>query len=97
MEGFERPWHVGLLWKRHGELAKRLVAEMRRNPALVVGDNEPYTGHDSRGYGLPVYGDERGLPMAMFEIRQDLIDTHHGAESWAHMLHSALSEVGIGA
>ncbi len=95
MDGFERPWHVGLVWQRDGGPAQRLVAELRRDPGLVVGDNEPYTGHGSRGYGLPVYGDERGLPMAMFEIRQDLIDTHHGAEAWAHRLHSALLEVGI--
>ncbi len=95
MDGFERPWHIGLLWKRHGALSKRLVAELRRDPALVVGDNEPYSGRDSRGYGLPVYGDERELPMTMFELRQDLIDTHHGAEAWAHMLHSALLDAGV--
>lgn len=93
MNGFERPWHVGLLWDREPGLAAPLIAELGRNPTLVVGDNEPYSGSDPQGYGIDAYANRRGLPMAMFEIRQDLIDTHHGAEAWAHILHAALAPV----
>jgi len=93
MNGFERPWHVGLLWDREPGLAAPLIVELSRNPALVVGDNEPYSGSDPQGYGIEAYRNRRGLPMAMFEIRQDLIDTHHGAEAWAHILHAALRPV----
>ena len=93
MEGFERPWHVGLLWDRKPDLAHRLIRELGKNPALLVGDNEPYTGHDPRGYAIEIHGSKRGLEMAMFEVRQDLIDTHHGAEAWAHILVAALSPV----
>lgn len=93
MNGFERPWHVGLLSALDRRMAAPLVDELRRDPALTVGDNEPYTGDDPRGYAIHVYGHVRGLPMAVFEVRQDLIDTHHGAESWAHILFAALGPV----
>ena len=97
MNGFERPWHVGLLWDRDRELARALIAELRRNPTLAVGDNEPYSGADPRGYAIAAYGEGLGLPMAVFEVRQDLIDTHHGAEAWAHILNAALRPVlGLG-
>jgi predicted N-formylglutamate amidohydrolase len=93
MDGFERPWHVGLLWDRDPALSRALIAELGRNPNLVVGDNEPYSGSDPQGYAIATYGTGLDLPMAVFEIRQDLIDTHHGAESWAHLLHAALRPV----
>lgn len=93
MNGFERPWHVGLLWDREPGPAAALIAELARNPALVVGDNQPYSGSDPQGYGIDAYANRRGLPMAMFEVRQDLIDTHHGAEAWAHILYAALRTV----
>jgi predicted N-formylglutamate amidohydrolase len=97
MNGFERPWHVGLLWDRDRALAQALIAELRRNPTLAVGDNEPYSGADPRGYAIAAYGEGLGLPMAVFEVRQDLIDTHHGAEAWAHILNAALRPVlGLG-
>ena len=93
MNDFERPWHVGLLWDGEPGLAAALIQELGRNPTLVVGDNEPYSGSDPEGYAIRVYGQRMGLPMALFEIRQDLIDTHHGAEAWAHILHAALAPV----
>ena len=93
MNGFERPWHVGLLSAQDRRVAVPLIAELRRNPSLNVGDNEPYSGEDPRGYAIHVYGDQWGLPLALFEVRQDLIDTHHGAESWAHILSAALRPV----
>jgi len=93
MDGFERPWHVGLLWDREPALSQALIAELGRNPDLVIGDNEPYSGSDPQGYAIATYGTGRGLPMAVFEVRQDLIDTHHGAEAWARLLHAALRAV----
>ena len=93
MDDVERPWHVGLLWDSEPGLAAPLIEELRRNPTLIVGDNEPYSGRDPQGYAIKVYGQRLGLPMALFEIRQDLIDTHHGAEAWAHILHAALAPV----
>ncbi len=86
MDGFERPWHIGILANRDRRIAQPLIDALRRDPLLVVGDNEPYDGRHGRGYGMMVHGEELGLPFALIEMRQDLIHTHHGAEVWAARL-----------
>ena len=52
MNGFKRPWHVGVLWNDDPRLPEPLLAELRRDPALVVGDNEPYSARASYEYTL---------------------------------------------
>lgn len=89
MDGIERPWQAGLLFRGDERLARPLLDELRRDPNLVVGENQPYSGFDPSGYGLMRYGDDQGLAMVLIEIRQDLIDTHQGAEAWAHRLAGA--------
>ena len=93
MDGFERPWHIGILANRDRRVARLLLDALRRDPALTVGDNEPYDGRHGRGYGMMVHGEETGLPFALIEMRQDLIDTHHGAEAWAGKLAPILSKI----
>jgi predicted N-formylglutamate amidohydrolase len=93
MDGFERPWHIGILANRDRRVAHRLIGALRRDPALNVGDNEPYDGRHGRGYGMMVHGEELGLPFALIEMRQDLIDTHHGAEAWAERLAPILAPI----
>jgi predicted N-formylglutamate amidohydrolase len=39
MKGFKRPWHVGVLWNDDPRLPEPLLAELRRDSSLVVGDN----------------------------------------------------------
>lgn len=92
-EGFERPWHVGILHKSDDRIARRLIAELRRERALRVGDNEPYSARAMFGATMDIHGEERSIPHVLIEIRQDLIDTHHGAEEWAGRLARALSAV----
>ncbi len=91
MDGFERPWHVGLLWDREPGLSAPVIAELRRDPGLVVGENQPYSGRDPRGYAIDAYANRLGLPTLLFEIRQDLIDSGEGALSWARRLHAVIS------
>jgi len=86
MQGFERPWHIGVLWNRDGRLAKPILEGLGRDPAICVGDNKPYDGRAGRGYGVTMHGEREGLPHVLLELRQDLIDTHHGAEAWADRL-----------
>ncbi len=93
MDGDERPWHVGVLWSNGSGIAVQLIARLRRNSGLVVGDNEPYTALQPYGYTIHVHGEDRGLSYAAVEVRQDLIDTHHGAESWANILADAVTHV----
>ena len=91
--GRERPWHVGILWDRDPRLPEPLLAKLAADPALCVGDNEPYTGRDHHGYSIYVHGHDLGLAHALIELRQDLIDTHHGAEEWARRLAGVLAEI----
>ena len=90
MDGFERPWHVGVLSDRDPRLATRLLCSLRENRAIEVGDNEPYTGSDPKSYSLQIHGEAGGRPHASLEIRQDLIDTPRGVETWARIVADAL-------
>ena len=90
MAGVARPWHVGLLYDEDDRLARPLIAALRRERGLVVGDNEPYSGRHPMGYALGVYGNGRGLRPAVFEVRQDLIGEFGAARAWARRLADAL-------
>lgn len=90
MDSFERPWHIGVLWDRDPRLATRLMASLRQNPTVEVGDNEPYSGADPSSYSVQRYGRDRGRPHGSIEIRQDLIDTPRGVETWSHIVADAL-------
>jgi len=83
--GVPRPWHAGILWDKDPRLAHALLSGLRLEKGLVVGDNEPYTGR-LKGDTMYRNGTQLGLAHAIVEIRQDLIDTHHGAEEWAERL-----------
>ena len=93
MNEFERPWHVGVLWNKYSRIAEPLMDRLKANNSLVVGDNQPYTAEEPYGYTIHVHGQDNGLPFVAVEIRQDLIDTHHGAESWANLMADATNHM----
>jgi predicted N-formylglutamate amidohydrolase len=93
MQGFERPWQIGILSNRDRRVAERLLDLLRRDSVLAVGDNQPYDGRVGRGYGIAEHGERNGLPHALIEIRQDQIDTRHGAEAMAGRLAPVLAEI----
>ncbi len=86
MAGVVRPWHAGVLYHRDPRLALALRDALREDPALVVGDNEPYAVSDATDYAIPVYGEGRGLAHVELEIRQDLIADGAGQAAWAERL-----------
>ena len=45
-----RPWHAGVLWGKDPRLALPLMAALRETGDIVVGDNEPYSGHHPADY-----------------------------------------------
>ncbi len=92
IEGVERPWHIGILWDADPRLAQPLMARLRAQ-GIPVGDNEPYTARDGHGYTLFEHAMPRGLAHVLIEIRQDLIDTHHGAGAWTDRLAESLRVV----
>ena len=82
-KGVPRSWHVGMLYNRDTRLAHALLERLRADPELVVGDNEPYSVGDATVYGIPGYGERRGIPHIEVEIRQDLILEEAGQKAWA--------------
>jgi predicted N-formylglutamate amidohydrolase len=89
--GLQRPWHIGVLWDRDGRLAQPLLARLRRESGLVVGDNEPYTGALENDC-LYRHGTMNGLPHVLIEVRQDLIADTAGIAHWAGRIETVLRD-----
>ncbi len=89
-----RPWQAALLWDADPRFAQLLIEGLRTDPALTIGDNEPYSG-DLKNDTLYRHATRRGLPHALIEVRQDLIGTEVGVAEWtgrlAPLLKSALA------
>ncbi len=83
-QGRARQWQVGVLWDKDPRLAVPLIEALRAED-LVVGDNEPYDGA-LRGDSMYEHSTRRGLPGALLEIRQDLLETSEQCEAWAARL-----------
>ncbi len=92
-QGFERPWHVGILSHRDRRVAEPLLERLQAQPDLCVGDNQPYSARNPAGYSMEAHAEEPGYPHALIEIRQDLIDTKKTAVHWADMLAGLLTDV----
>ncbi|MBI3198081.1 MAG: N-formylglutamate amidohydrolase [Rhodospirillales bacterium] len=90
MNSFQRPWHVGVLWNDDPRLPEPLLAELRHDLSLVVGDNEPYSARASYEYTLNAHARSRHLPHCSLEVRQDLIGTPGDARAWGHRLAPAI-------
>ncbi len=87
-----RPWEVAVLWDTDPRLARVVLAGLRRDDDLCVGDNEPYSGAYPVAYSIPFHAARRRLPHVTFEVRQDLIDTPETARAWAERIAEVLRE-----
>ena len=92
MDGFERPWHAGMLTNKDVRLVSGMLDALQAHPGIVADHNVPYSGDDPSGYTVHVHGEKRGVPCVAVEIRQDLIDTHHAAQTWAGLMAGAVQE-----
>jgi predicted N-formylglutamate amidohydrolase len=82
-KGERRDMQVGVLYDRDARLASILLALLRAEGDLIVGDNAPYALSGTSDYGVPVHGEARGLAHVEIEIRQDLIADAAGEAAWA--------------
>ena len=82
-QGVARPWHAGVLYNRDPRFAHLLMAGLKREDSLVVGNNEPYSVTDELDYTIPVHGERRRLHHVAIELRQDLIAAGPGQQVWA--------------
>ncbi len=85
-----RPWHVGILHSHlDGRLSQALLARLRAQPDLCVGDNEPYDGH-LPGDAIDRHALQPGRHNTLIELRNDLIATEEEQRAWARRLAPAL-------
>jgi len=95
LNGGHRPWHAGISHWRDRRLAERLLAALRRDTTLTIGDNQPYPIDEDMDYSVPVHDDGRGLPAVMIEIRQDVIATAAAAAAWAARIADAYRAIDL--
>lgn len=87
-----RPWQVGVLYNSDRRLSDPLLAHLRAEPDLIVGDNEPYTGY-LRGDAMDQHALGPGRPHVLIELRNDLIADAPGQQAWAARLARVLDSV----
>ena len=92
MQGLARPWHAGVLWDLDDRAARPMIDMLAADPALVVGDNEPYDGA-LRGDTMFRHAIVNGFAHALIEVRQDLIAGQAGVDEWAARLATAVEAI----
>jgi len=93
--GVSRPWHAGIISTDERSLADSVLEALRRDPALIVGDNEPYSAKDNVDYTIRRHGRDRGLPHVMIEIRNDLLQASATQQAWAERLAAILEGLDV--
>jgi len=86
-----RPWHVGLLYAHDDRVARPLLDLLKAQPDLVVGDNQPYSGH-LPGDSVARHALEEGRPNVLIEIRNDLIAEPATQRAWGDRLAPLLAK-----
>jgi len=88
-----RPWQVGVLYN-HDERAARLAIPLLAAEGLVVGDQQPYSGH-LLNETMNRHAEAEGRPYLGIEIRQDQIGHAAGQAEWAARLARICNEVAL--
>lgn len=85
-----RPWQVGVLYSHlDPRLSQPLIARLRADPSLCIGDNQPYSGH-LPGDAIDRHALQTGRHNTLVELRSDLIATGASQQHWADVLAPAL-------
>lgn len=96
MDGYRRPWHIGILWNKEDDIALKLVDNLRRqNPTMIVGENEPYSlkAENLTKNTIGTHAESKGLPYVIVEFRQDLVKTKRDALKWGKIFLDALAPI----
>ncbi len=81
----QRPWQVGVLYSHDTRLSKPVLAELKTETDLNIGDNQPYNGH-LKGDTMETHALQHGRIHVLIEIRNDLIETTENQHKWADRL-----------
>jgi predicted N-formylglutamate amidohydrolase len=90
--GVRRGMHAAVLYNRDRRFAGLTLDKLRRDPSLVIADNEPYFVSDETDYTVPHHAEARSLPYVEIEIRQDLVTDDAGQAEWAARIAQALKD-----
>jgi predicted N-formylglutamate amidohydrolase len=88
--GAPRPWHAGVISRHDRRIADTFLATLGRESALCLGDNLPYGSEGGTFHTVGRHAEERGIPGAVFEVRQDLLADEDGIAEWAARLRGVL-------
>ncbi len=77
-----RPWHTGLLFANDERLSRPLIKLLQQEPGVVVGANQPYSGH-LKGDTIDRHAIATRRQNTLIEIRNDLIGDDAGQTEWA--------------
>jgi predicted N-formylglutamate amidohydrolase len=91
-KGVNREMHAAVLYNRDRRFAGLVLAALRREANLIIGDNEPYFVSDATDYTIPQHAEARGLPHVEIEIRQDLVSGEPGQIEWAERISRVLKQ-----
>lgn len=91
-----RPWHVSVLYAGDTRLAYPLLARLRNEDNLCVGDNEPYSGH-LPGDALDQHCVQKGRLHVLIEVRNDLIEQPEQQNTWGVRLAGLLEAAALSA
>jgi predicted N-formylglutamate amidohydrolase len=81
---------VGVLYSHlDPRLSQALIAGLRADGDLCVGDNEPYDGH-LPGDSIDMHALQMGRHNTLIELRSDLIADRAAQHHWAKRLAPAL-------
>ena len=89
--GVERPWSYGVLHEGSSPASRAMLAALREEPGVEVGDNEPYR-MDLIDYTAPRHAIGRGGDYVEIEVRQDLIAEPAGVARVAKVLTRCLPQ-----
>ena len=83
--GADRPWSYGILHEGSSPASRAMLAALREEPGVEVGDNEPYR-MDLIDYTAPRHAMGRGGDYVEIEVRQDLVADAAGVARVAQVL-----------
>jgi len=88
----QRPWHIGILYNQDRRGADLALDLLRRDPGLVVGDQQPYSGTELNST-VNTHAEANGILYVGVEIRQDLIGDSVGQAEWADRMETLCRSV----
>ena len=89
-----RPWQVGVLYNQD-DRAARLAIPLLEGEGLIVGDQQPYSGHLLNAT-MNRHAEADGRPYLGIEIRQDQLATAAQQAVWAGRLARICNTVALG-